>query len=64
MDKMTSRRDASWLFRGVGYGVVLGAAASAWVPYVPLAFAGIVVAVFGQWLTVRSTLEGTTGPGC
>jgi hypothetical protein len=49
-----------WFVRGIGYGIVLGAASAAWVDFVVLAFVGVVIAqVVGPLLAMRAKSRQT-----
>jgi hypothetical protein len=53
MSDIPSLIDVSWMIRGLGYGVVLGAALQAWLPFQGLVFVGVLLVIGGQYAAVR-----------
>ncbi len=53
MNDVPTLIDASWMIRGLGYGVVLGTALENWLPFQAVVFAGVLLVVGGQYLAFR-----------
>jgi hypothetical protein len=64
MHQSPDRRSIGWVFRGTGYGIVLGAAAASWLPFRVLFFAGILVTLLGSYWLYRANLLESADPSC
>jgi hypothetical protein len=57
MNDVPTLSDASWMIRGLGFGVVLGTALEHWLPFQGVLFAGAFLVVGGQYLAFRFHLR-------
>ena len=53
MNDVPTLIDASWMVRGLGYGVVLGTALVEWLPTHVAILAGVLIVIAGQQLAYQ-----------